>query len=165
MQIRTARLLLRRARPDDVDAIYAIMSDPRAMRYWSSLPHENRDVTARFIADMLVEAPDRDLFMVEQDGQVIGRLGVWKFPEVGFIFHPRTWGQGIGYEAMSAFTAHCFARPEVGELTADVDPRNAASIGLLTKLGFVETGRAERTFLIGDEWCDSIYMALPRPTA
>ena len=32
-------------------------------------------------------------------------------------------------------------------------------------LSFVETGRAERTFLIGDEWCDSIYMALPRPTA
>jgi RimJ/RimL family protein N-acetyltransferase len=34
---------------------------------------------------------------------------------------------------------------------------------VLAKLGFVETGRAERTFLLGEEWCDSVYLALARP--
>lgn len=160
MDIRTPRLLLRRARADDLDAMHAIMSDARAMRYWSSLPHENRDVTAEWFTEMLVEAPGRDLFVAEHEGRVIGRLGLWQAPEVGFIFHPDSWGQGLGYEAMSAFVAHSFARPELDQLTADVDPRNAA---LLHKLGFVETGTAERTFLVGDEWCDSIYLALARP--
>jgi len=164
MQIRTARLVLRRARLEDVDAIHAIMSDARAMRYWSSLPHASREVTAAWMEEMLVEAPDRDLFVVERDGQVIGRLGVWKFPEVGYIFHPDSWGQGLGYEAVSAFVDHCFARPEVTELTADVDPRNQASLKLLQRLGFVVTGTAENTFLIGDEWCHSIYLTLRRPT-
>ena len=55
-------------------------------------------------------------------------------------------------------------RAATDRLTADVDPRNAASLRVLGKLGFVETGRAERTFLLGDEWCDSVYLALPRPS-
>jgi RimJ/RimL family protein N-acetyltransferase len=46
-----------------------------------------------------------------------------------------------------------------------VDPRNAASIALLTRLGFRETGRAERTLLWRDEWCDSTYFALSRQDA
>jgi RimJ/RimL family protein N-acetyltransferase len=48
-------------------------------------------------------------------------------------------------------------------LLADVDPRNVASLRVLDRLGFKETGRAERTFLLGDEWCDSVYLALQRP--
>jgi RimJ/RimL family protein N-acetyltransferase len=36
------------------------------------------------------------------------------------------------------------------------------SLRLLTGLGFVETGRAVCTMQWGDEWCDSIYLALPR---
>lgn len=46
---------------------------------------------------------------------------------------------------------------------ADVDPRNESSIRLLKGFGFVETGRAERTFETGLGWCDSVYFALERP--
>mgnify|MGYP003347797219 CR=1 FL=1 len=44
----------------------------------------------------------------------------------------------------------------------DVDPRNKASIRLLERLGFAETHRAARTWLVGEEWCDSVYFALTR---
>jgi len=54
------------------------------------------------------------------------------------------------------------AWPGLPALTADVDPRNAASLRLLARLGFVETGRAQRTFRWRDEWCDSIYLARPQ---
>ena len=58
------------------------------------------------------------------------------------------------------FTAFIARRRALGstELTADVDPRNAASLALLRRHGFVETGRAAATWQIGDEWCDSIYL-------
>jgi RimJ/RimL family protein N-acetyltransferase len=45
-------------------------------------------------------------------------------------------------------------------LIADVDPRNAASIRLLERLGFCETHRATKTILVGERWCDSVYFAL-----
>ena len=48
-------------------------------------------------------------------------------------------------------------------LTADVDPRNAASLRLMERLGFRETHRAQRTWHIGDEYCDSVYFRLERP--
>ena len=50
-----------------------------------------------------------------------------------------------------------------GVCIADVDPRNAASLGLLRKLGFVETRHARCTIKVGEEWCDSVYLALRRP--
>ncbi len=162
--IRTARLLLRRARTDDLDAIYAIMSDARAMRYWSTLPHANRDVTEPwFAAQFFSGDPARDEWIIEFDGRAIGNVGIWKLPEFGFILHPDVWGQGLATEAASAFLAYAFATYPVEAITADVDPRNTASLAVLRKLGFTETGRAERTFLLGEEWCDSIYLALQRP--
>ena len=48
-------------------------------------------------------------------------------------------------------------------LAACHDNLRGALEWLLTRLGFHETARAERTILVGDEWCDSVYLALPRP--
>ncbi len=56
--------------------------------------------------------------------------------------------------------AHLFTRHGMPALTAEADPRNDASLGLLARLGFQETHRAERTLLWGDEWCDSVYLSL-----
>jgi RimJ/RimL family protein N-acetyltransferase len=60
---------------------------------------------------------------------------------------------------MVAFIAH---RRKLGSsaLTADVDPRNLSSIRLLERHGFVETGRANGTWQVGDELCDSVYFRL-----
>ncbi len=82
---------------------------------------------------------------------------------MGFLLHPDHWGKGLAHEAMTAVIAHLFAAHEVPELTAEADPRNVASLRLLGRLGFVETGRAERTMQWRDEWCDSVYLALQRP--
>ena len=164
MQIKTERLLLRRPHMHDLDAMFEIMSNPVAMRYWSTLPHASRDVTKPWLAKMIArnEAGGED-FLIEHDGQVIGDVGAGRLPDFGFMIHPDHWGCGFATEASSAFIAHAFTRTSATELLADVDPRNFASLNVLRKLGFVETGTAERTFLLGDEWCDSVYLALPRP--
>ena len=147
--IRTDRLLLRRATWDDLDAVHRLLSDPRVMRYWSRPEHETLEETRHWLR-----------FLIERDGEVIGKAGAWKLPEVGFLLHPDHWGQGLAFEAMTAVIAHVEAgQPALPELTAEVDPRNTASLRLLDRLGFRETHRAERTLLWKDEWCDSIYLA------
>ena len=161
-QIRTARLLMRRARADDLAAMHAILSDPRAMRYWSSEPHADLETTRAWLADMIAPPPGRgDEFIVEHDGRTIGKLGAWKLPEVGFILDPACWGRGFATEALAAFIAHIFAG-DIDFLTADVDPRNTGSLALLTRAGFREIHRAARTWHIGGEWCDSAYLRLDR---
>jgi ribosomal-protein-alanine N-acetyltransferase len=162
-EIVTPRLRLRRARMDDLADLHAVFADPRAMRYWSSPPHADIAAAARWLPYLVASLPpDRDDFVVERGGRVIGKAGAWLGAEIGFILHPDHWGEGVATEALTAALPHVFASLELERVTADVDPRNAAALRLLARLGFRETGRAERTFLLGEEWCDSVYLALER---
>jgi RimJ/RimL family protein N-acetyltransferase len=163
--IRTERLLLRRARPEDVGAFNAIMRDPLAMRYWSTPPHATLEETREWVTSMIEAPAESDDYVVELDGRVIGKAGCWRVPEIGYILHPDHWGKGYAREAMAAVIAHLFATRGLEKIIADVDPRNQASIGLLLRLGFSETHRAKGTWQVGDELCDSVYFALPRPGA
>ena len=158
----TERLRLRRARMEDLEDIHAVLSHPAVMRYWSTPEHETLEQSRDWLTALVEGGPDSDEYVVEREGRVIGKAGAWKLPELGYMLHPDHWGQGLGHEALRAVIGHLFATHDVAALTADVDPRNAASLRLLAKLGFVETGRAERTIRWRDEWSDSIYLALPR---
>lgn len=102
-------------------------------------------------------------FVIEKDGRAIGTAGMHKDTEIGFLLHPDYWRQGIGAEAMRTIIPYLFSQTDARELTADVDPRNDASVGLLKSLGFHETHRAKNTFCINGEWSDSVYFALTRP--
>jgi [ribosomal protein S5]-alanine N-acetyltransferase len=162
--IRTKRLLLRRAGWSDLNDVHAVMSAPAAMRYWSTLPHQTLEVTREWFAGALLDFdnPNMDERVIELDERVVGYMGIWNMPEFGFILHPDAWGRGIATEAARALIPHYFATHDIDRLTADVDPRNTVSLHLLHKLEFVKVGSAQRTFLLGDEWCDSVYLELPR---
>ena len=163
MELKTARLILRPARTDDLEAMHDVLSNVEATRWWSAPPHATPDQT-RIWLDSMIEAPvdASDDFIVERDGRLIGKAGFWRLPEIGYILHPDAWGQGLATEALTAVIDHVFATRGVETLTADVDPENVASIRLLEKLGFEKTGEARATFLIGDQWKDSLYYGLSR---
>lgn len=72
------------------------------------------------------------------------------------------WGQGLAQEALRAVIPYFFQEVGMSEITADTDPRNAASIGLLQKLGFVVFDFKEKTWQIGAEWFDSTYLKLTK---
>ncbi|WP_395650469.1 GNAT family N-acetyltransferase [Brevundimonas sp.] len=163
--IPTERLVLRHAEPGDLDDLHAILSNPVAMRWWSTLPHRSLDQTRAWLNDMIAgNAEGSDDYVIERDGVAIGKVGFYRLPDVGYILHPDHWGQGLAREAVGAAVDHVFAHRPVDRLTADVDPENAASIRLLKKLGFVGTGSAERTWNIGGAWKDSLYFGLDRET-
>jgi [ribosomal protein S5]-alanine N-acetyltransferase len=161
MEFRTERLVLRPAREQDLEAMHEVLSDPRAMAYWSSLPHDNLAQTRDWLESMIaIQSSEGEDFVVELDGTLIGKAGLWRFPEIGFILRSDHWGRGYAREALGlvldrAFTVHGLAKVE-----ADVDPRNHASLALLKGLGFRETGRKDHTWLIGDQWFDSVYLEL-----
>lgn len=162
-ELHTSRLVLRRARPSDLEAIHAVFSDERAMTYWSHPPHANPERTREWLDAMIQSPPElSDDFVVTFNGRPIGKFGAWRLPDFGYILSPDHWGQGYAAEAMIAFLDHVFARPDVDHLTADVDPRNKGSIALLERFGFAETGRATGTWDTHIGLCDSIYFRLER---
>jgi [ribosomal protein S5]-alanine N-acetyltransferase len=92
----------------------------------------------------------------------IGKIGIWQGEEIGFLLARQYWGQGLAREALELISNHLFEKKGLILITADTDPRNAASIGLLKAVGFEEYEFKERTFQIGDEWVDSLYLKLTK---
>ncbi len=132
------------------------------MRYWSCPEHVSLEQSRDWLDAMIGAGADTDDFLIEHEGRVIGKAGAWRLPEVGFLLGTKWWGKGLMREALERVIGHLFDTHPLAALTAEADPRNAPSLGLLHRLGFRETHRAERTMQWGDEWCDSIYLRLDR---
>ncbi|MEO0702102.1 MAG: GNAT family N-acetyltransferase [Pseudomonadota bacterium] len=159
----SARLTLRAAEPGDLHDLHAVYSDARTMRYWSSLPHADLSETQEWLDRLIASARDPLLyFVIEHGGRAIGTAGVHENAEVGIILHADFWRQGLGREALETLIPYLFDATDAAALTADADPRNLGSVGLLKSVGFNVTGHAKRTFCVGGEWSDSVYLALPR---
>ena len=159
--LHTERLTLRPFAMTDVEALHAVYSDPRAMKYWSTLPHADVEVTKDMVARTMAADPAKTLELaIEREGQVIGKVGLWEMPEIGYILHPDHWGRGYASEAAQAVIRHGFDVLNLPKVTADVDPDNEVSLKMLAKLGFKETGREKNTIEIGGKWFDSVYLAV-----
>ncbi|SMY07956.1 GNAT family N-acetyltransferase [Flavimaricola marinus] len=164
--LKTPRLTLRAPAASDLDDLFTIYSNPDAMRYWSCAPYASASAFQAYLDRMLVSAatPPVTYFVLEKDGKAIGTAGHYQENEVGFILHPDFWRQGLVSEAMGAIIPYLWSVLDVEALTADVDPRNDASTGLLKSLGFQVSGTAENTYCIEGVWSHSVYLTLPRPT-
>lgn len=143
--------------------MHAVLGSAQATRYWSTPPHPDLHRTRAWLQGMIdIPASEGEDFVVEYGGRVIGKAGLYRFPEIGFILHPDVWGLGFASEAVAAVLARAFEVHDLDAVVADVDPRNVACLRLLARRGFRETGRRERSWLVGDEWCDSVDLALSR---
>ena len=56
--------------------------------------------------------------------------------EVGYCLRSPHWRQGYMGEALAALIDHAFGVLRLRRLEADVDPENAASLGILERMGF-----------------------------
>ncbi|HAV49495.1 MAG TPA: hypothetical protein DCX75_04630, partial [Brevundimonas sp.] len=108
-RIVTDRLVLRAARRDDLDALHAVFTRPEAMTWWSSPTHETLDQTRAWLDSMIARQHSGLDFLIERDGQVIGKAGFFAAPDIGYILHPDHWGQGLAREAVVAVLNRLFA--------------------------------------------------------
>ncbi len=170
LEITTQRLLLRPLCGDDAPGMYAIYSDPEAMRYWSARPIAALEDAARMVReDLQLQLGGTAAFwaiVLPRTGRVIGKFTLFginpdnRRAEIGYVLHRQFWGKGYGTEVLAAMLETAFESFALHRLEADIDPDNAASLALLRKFGFREEGRFRERWLLGEEWHDSIMMAL-----
>lgn len=87
-------------------------------------------------------------FVVESrsSGQAIGTCLLFRFDEgsarveLGYVLGRAHWGRGLMKESLTALLGRAFGAMGVRRVEAEVDPRNAASTGLLRRLGFTREG-------------------------
>lgn len=154
--------MLRAARKGERDALFRLYSNADAMRYWDSPPHRRPEDTDP-VHQRLCRPGDRLYFVWDLDGEIVGAGGIHVGDELGFILHPDHWGKGLAREGAGAAIEHFWKVSDSPRVTAEADPRNLASVGLLTRLGFRTTGFRRDAICVADEWSDSVYFELSRP--
>jgi ribosomal-protein-alanine N-acetyltransferase len=129
----------------------------------SELPHHGIDQTKDWISRM-INSPQNGstdfILTIKETGKAIGKMGVWRDREIGFLLDAKHWRKGLAQEALCALLPFFFVQKGYEKITADADPENKASLGLLKKLGFEVTGFEKNTFKIGEREMDSCYLEL-----
>jgi ribosomal-protein-alanine N-acetyltransferase len=166
----TARLVLRATSPDDVEGVYAMESDPVAMRYWSRPPMQDIAEARASVERAMTFFPARNglRWSITRAGEdrLIGHVSLFNFHEpsdradIGYGLARAHWGQGVMHEALIAVVDFAFGPLALRRLEADIDPRNQASLRALERLGFVREGLLPERWQVGDEISDSVLLGL-----
>ncbi len=174
----TPRLLLRLATPADLQALMAVNGDDAVTEFlpydsWRGLDDaqawlqrtETQRATGTTLQFVVVHHAGTDPPLV------IGTCLLFRFDEgsarceLGYVLGRAFWGQGLMREALVALIDTAFGSLGLRRLEAEVAPANAASAGLLQRLGFVREGLARQRWvskgaardvisfgLLRDEW-------------
>jgi RimJ/RimL family protein N-acetyltransferase len=172
--IRTERLILRPSRLSDAEAAYQRRSLPEVARYqdWE-MPYTRERAERRMAELVAMDGPaDGDWWsvtVVDADApeRILGDLAVgisWggRSAEIGYTFHPDSWGHGYATEATRAMVRWLFTDFGVSRIEASLHPDNPASARVIEACGLVYEGLTRQSFWVGDECSDNMLYGMTR---
>lgn len=171
--VRTPRLSLRPATPDDAEATWQFRRLPEVSQWLTRQAGPLEDYRTRFVA------PERlaDTAVIELDGHVVGDLmldvqDAWGQAEVadrargtqaelGWVLHPDHAGHGYATEAVRALLDVAFDELGLRRVTAACFAANDASWRLMERVGMRREAHTVRDSLHrSGEWLDGMVYAL-----
>lgn len=154
--MKTARVLLREWRDEDLAPFAALNTDPEVMRHFpSTLTREESDALAHRLRLALVEQ-GWGMWAVEHGGAFIGFVGLSRVkfearftPCLELAWRLARHAQGRGLATEAAIVARDFALRELASepLVSFTVPQNRASRRVMEKLGLVYDGEFEHPLL------------------
>ncbi|MBE2184646.1 MAG: GNAT family N-acetyltransferase [Anaerolineae bacterium] len=155
--LETDRLLLRRLIPEDLDALFALYSDPEIRRYFpeGTLTYEETREELEWFLNGHPDHPELGLWATihKADNQFIGRCGLlpWNLDgqaevEVAYLIDKKYWRQGLGTEAAKAILQYGFEQLHLSRLISMLYPDNYASAKVATNMGMTLEKELEDEF-------------------
>lgn len=154
--IQTERLNLRLLNEDDAGFILDLLNQPSWLEFIGDRGVRNLDDARAYINNgplAMIEKHGFGLYLAETrvDKKAIGLCGLLKREtlddvDIGFAFHPDSWGQGYAREAARACVDSAGKKFGLQRLVAITLPTNQASIALLKSIGM----QFEREISLGD---------------
>lgn len=144
--LETSRLTLRHFVPEDLDALYALYSDPEVRRYFpdGTLSYAQTREELEWFLHGHPHHPELGLWatVLKATDQLIGRCGLlpWTLDgvpevEVAYLIDKAHWGQGLGTEAALAVRDYGFHRLGLPRLICLIERENIASIRVAERIG------------------------------
>lgn len=148
--LETPRLIIDALSKDDFDSSYETWSDPIAVKYVGGEIRTRRDVWFRLLNKTgLWSLLDYGYWAVrlKDTRELVGEVGFadfWRemdpdiseWPEAGWSFRRKYWGQGFATESVAAIHEWMDSQSFGGETVCIIHPENAASIRVAEKVGY-----------------------------
>lgn len=168
--LETERLILRAMRPEDAADHFALWSDQAVMAGHGAPPYtevaQSEDLIRRYARDFTLQEAIRWAVTLRGDDRLIGTCGFHHLSrehhrtEIGYELARSHWRQGIMAEALRAVLRHGFREMRLHRIEAVIDPKNAASAGLLRRLGFTYEACLRERFHTNGRFSDDWYFSL-----
>ncbi len=150
--IETTRLVLRKPRMEDAEAIFTgYARDPEVTRYLSWRTHRKIDDTFAFLTVCRRDWERGSNFVWAITGRgnsrCIGMIGIRDAgfkAELGYVLARPWWGKGIMTEAAGAIVDAVWQQPDVHRIWAVCDRDNRASARVMEKTGMKREGILRR---------------------
>lgn len=148
-KLETERLILRRYKESDIDAIYEIITDERLSKYLK-FPNLTKDEELECIKTWIAEADESkyEKWVIERksDGAVVGNIDVntvvkkHNYCNVGYTIRYDYWGNGYAAEALKVVSDHLLNNSGYYLVECSCNELNKQSSKVMLKAGFKKDG-------------------------
>lgn len=171
--IETRRLVLRKFRLDDAQAMFGNWaSDEDVTKYMTWPAHSSVEVSRTVLEDWVKSYESEKTYLwaiqLKEYGQPIGSISVVhqneriRSAEIGYCIGKRWWHQGIMSEALNAVIGFLFREVGFNRITAQHDPNNPHSGGVMQKCGMKYEGISRQSDRNNQGICDAVHYAILR---
>jgi ribosomal-protein-alanine N-acetyltransferase len=168
--LETKRLVLRRPRAEDADAVFAYASDPDVTLHMDWTRHTTVAHSRAYLE--YCDAVWRDgseatwAITLRGDDRMLGAIGIrpgGHKADFGYVLARASWGQGFATEASRAVIDAAFALPGMSRIWATCSVDNARSARVLEKAGLAREGilknwcvRPQKGGRVEDSYCYAV---------
>ena len=170
-ELRTSRLVLRRAVESDAEIMYRNWaSDDEVTKFLTWPTHESVEISKAVIADWIknYERDDSYQWIIEYGGEAIGSIAVVSQSdkigkaEIGYCMGQRWWHRDIMSEALAAVMDYLFTEVGMQRIESRHDPRNPHSGAVMRKCGMTFEGTLRRSDWNNQGICDASHYSILR---
>ena len=148
-KIETDRLILRRYKESDIDAIYEMITDERLSKY-IKFPKLSKEEELECIRKWISVADESKyekwVIELKKDGTVVGNIDVntvvkkHNYCNVGYTIRYDYWGNGYASEALEAVSNHLLENSGYYLVECSCNELNTQSFKVMIKAGFKKDG-------------------------
>jgi RimJ/RimL family protein N-acetyltransferase len=166
------RLVLRRFRPEDLDAFVAYRSDPEIARYQSWEAPYPPGQARQFLQELATIHPDTPgewfqfAVALRTTDRLIGDCAAHvpaddsRQAEIGFTLAPEHHGHGYATEAVRRLLHYLLIERGKHRVSATCDDRNTRSAAVLERVGMRREGHLLQSTWSKDEWTNDLLYAV-----
>ena len=167
----TARLVLNRARKDDLADILFLANNRRIAEKLTNMPHPFSYEDAKALVkrcEVQLTAQATFAIRMKNTGRFIGAIGFTPLAEdfgavhLGYWVGEPFWNQGYATEAVQSVTDFAFSQAGFSKLSASCRVNNPASHRVLSKCGFTQDGTTKLHSLGANAMVDAQRYTLTR---